>query len=101
MFPQGELNLIAQEKARLQRISADHRATCVVAARELARPIAQLDEWRERWERWSPWLNLAGLAAGVGSSRSGSRARGGIGRWLRWGTTILKAVRQWRSARAG
>ena len=77
MFPNGELSRLAAKKIVLQSRIAVRRLECVVAAAEVARPIAVLDRGIEAWHRFAPFLKLLGVPLGLLLTRIVSRKRKG------------------------
>jgi hypothetical protein len=61
MYPAGELAHIAARKALLQARIAVRRHQCVVAGRELAKPVELIDRGLQLWRKIAPLVTLAGL----------------------------------------
>lgn len=65
MYPRRELSELAARKALLQARIAVHRAQCLDAAEEIARPLALVDRGLALWRRVSPMVKLLTAPAGL------------------------------------
>src|SRR5688500_14594643 len=77
MYPSGELSRLGAQKVVLQSRIAVRRLECVLAAAEVARPIAVIDRGVETWHRFAPFLKLLGVPLGLLLTRIVSRKRKG------------------------
>jgi hypothetical protein len=93
MYPQRELTRLAGHKAALRRHIAVHRAQCVVAAAQVARPLAWLDRAWSFWKRFSPLAQIAAVPLGFFARRSAFSRLKTLAALARWGPLVLGAVR--------
>lgn len=108
MYPAGDLTELAQRKAVLQARIAIRRLECVIAAREIARPLAQVDRGLELWRRISPLVKIFAVPAGLlltrfigGRGGSPGRRRGGkLGALFSLLPLVLRGIEMVRGMRA-
>jgi hypothetical protein len=95
MYPQRELTQLAARKFTLRRDIALHRAQCVEAAVQMAKPLAWLDRVVAFWRRLSPLVKLAVVAVPLGLlvKRKVSPRQNILGLLLRWSPFIFGIVR--------
>ncbi|MBI2510675.1 MAG: hypothetical protein HYV96_01735 [Opitutae bacterium] len=99
MYPAAELNAAAAQKALLRRRIALRRATIVVTADRVARPLRVADRIVAEWRRLSPLIKLAAVPLGALLGRSLHRKRRLIGQLIRWGPLLAGAWRGFAVAR--
>jgi hypothetical protein len=99
MYPQQELNRLADRKAALRRDIAFRRAQCAEAAARVARPLEWLDRMLAFWRRLSPFVPFAALPLGLLLKHSLARRTRVLGTLLRWGPPVLGVVRSLIGAR--
>jgi hypothetical protein len=93
MYPQRELNQLAVHKAALRRDLARHRAQCVEAMGEAARPLEWLDRAVAFWRRLSPFAKLAAVPLGFLAKRTLFPKGKILGSLFRWAPMILGVAR--------
>lgn len=94
MYPQGELDELALSKIALRRRIAGHRAACLEHAEVVLRPVGWLDTVLDLWRQIPPLGKLLAIPLGLFTARAVHRNAAPAGRWLRWGSLVFSAVRQ-------
>lgn len=100
MYPGGELARLARQKEFLRARIAVRREECCVAAHELARPLAWVDQAIDRWRAISPLVRVVGVPLIVLAARK--FLSGGGGKWLAMARTlpvIFRAARAYTHSR--
>jgi hypothetical protein len=75
MYPHGELERLKTRKRILQARIDVRRWECVVAATELARPVAMVDRGMTMWHRVAPFAKLLAIPAGIMFTRQMAKGR--------------------------
>lgn len=96
MYPQSELIRLAVHKAALRRTISLHRAECVSAATEIARPFEWLDRAIAVWRKISPMTQLIAIPLGIIAGWTGRPRTSILRALLRWAPAIIGAVRNWQ-----
>ncbi len=99
MYPQGELDLIASRKARLERKIARQRVECAEAVATVVQPLELIDRVRAQWRNFSPLVKFITLPLGLLAKRSASPWIRMFGTVLRWGPLAMSVVRGVNGAR--
>ena len=83
MYPSRELNdLDLRKEALVQRIAV-RRQICVVSGRRAAHPLLWIDQAREKFQQWAPWLKIAAAPAALVFGRFMRHRLGWVGSLLR------------------
>jgi hypothetical protein len=93
MYPQSELRRLAAYKATLRRDIHLRRATCAIAAGELARPFLWLERVWAFGRQLAPLAAMAAVPLGWLLTRSPAPKPRLLGSLLRWGPILFGLVR--------
>jgi hypothetical protein len=95
MYPQRQLIVLAERKARLRHLISRRRHECADAVAHIARPLAWLDSALTVWRRLVPF---AAVPLGILAGRTLFPRRRLLGALVRWGPAVFGAVRGLKSA---
>lgn len=83
MYPARELSELALRKEALVQRIAVRREICAVSGRRAAHPLLWIDQAREKFQQWSPWLKIAAAPAALVVGRFMRHRLGWVGTLLR------------------
>jgi hypothetical protein len=99
MYPTRELTDLARRKATLRAAIAQRRRECVVAVREVAKPLEWLDRAQLLWRRVAPLLAiLLPLTGPSGAARKFPFLKI-ISTAARWAPSLFRVFKPFRAAR--
>lgn len=93
MYPQPDLNVLAQRKQTLMRRIRSRRAECAAQAVEVLKPAVWAEGVYAKWRAISPLAKLAAVPVGMVLLRKFTPKIGGLLSWAPLAMNLFRAFR--------